>query len=62
MGDIVNLRRARKHKARQAAEAEAETNRILHGTPRHRRQGAKAEKNRQSAELERHRLNRSDSE
>jgi hypothetical protein len=31
MGDIVNLRRARKQAARQAAEQKAAANRALHG-------------------------------
>jgi len=42
MGDIVNLGRARKRAARQAAEQRAATNRLLHGR-------SKAERNREAA-------------
>jgi Domain of unknown function (DUF4169) len=42
MGDIVNLRRARKRAERQASEQLAAANRVLHGR-------SKAERNRESA-------------
>jgi hypothetical protein len=34
MSDIVNLRQARKHKARRAKEVVAEANRAKHGIPK----------------------------
>lgn len=42
MADIVNLRCARKKKARGEKEKTAEANRILHGTPKSLRDLAKA--------------------
>jgi hypothetical protein len=45
MGEIVNLRRARKDKARSAKDAEAAANRAKFGTP-------KAERARRAAEAE----------
>jgi Domain of unknown function (DUF4169) len=42
MGDVVNLRRARKHKARKTAEAAASVNRSLHGLSKPERKAAKA--------------------
>ncbi|MBN9534648.1 MAG: DUF4169 family protein [Alphaproteobacteria bacterium] len=46
MSEIVNLRRARKEKARAAKAQQAEANRIRHGTPKNLRdlEKAKAEK------------------
>lgn len=41
MADIVNLRRARKSKARGEREKDAAANRMQHGTPKHLRQTAK---------------------
>lgn len=43
MGEIVNLRRARKAKARQADETKAETNRLAHGRTKAERKLSKAE-------------------
>lgn len=34
MSDIINLRQARKHKARHAKEVVAEANRVKHGIPK----------------------------
>jgi hypothetical protein len=45
MGEIVNLRRARKDKARSAKDADAAANRAKFGTP-------KAERDRRAAETE----------
>lgn len=41
MAEIVNLRRARKRQARDAAAADADANRVLHGAPKHARNSAK---------------------
>jgi len=56
MAEIVNLRRARKAKAIKEKAAEAETNRVAHGTPKHLRNVTKARSEKAGAELEAHRL------
>ena len=43
MSEIVNLKRARKGKARAAAEAEAAQNRLTHGRSKVEKELAKAE-------------------
>ncbi len=43
MADIVNLRMARKAKARAADKAEAQANRALHGRTRQERKASDAE-------------------
>lgn len=43
MGEVVNLRRARKAAARQSKEAEAAANRLTHGRTRAEREATKAE-------------------
>ena len=42
MAEIINLRRARKGKAKAEKEKTAEANRVAHGTPKHLRDLAKA--------------------
>lgn len=54
MAEIVNLRRARKGKARAAKDKAAETSRVTHGTPRHLRDLAKARSEKDKRELEGH--------
>ena len=44
MADIVNLRTARKRKARAADARVADDNRVRHGTPKAVRQAAEAER------------------
>ncbi|MBA4804067.1 MAG: DUF4169 family protein [Brevundimonas sp.] len=44
MGDIVNLNRARKERAKAAARASAAANRAAHGRTRGERSGAEAER------------------
>lgn len=56
MGEIVNLRRARKHKARAEAGAKAAANRAVHGAPKHARNATRAETERESRNLDQHRL------
>jgi hypothetical protein len=46
MAEIVNLNRARKAKAKAAAEKVAANNRIKHGTPKHLRKLGEAEQRR----------------
>jgi len=56
MGEVVNLNRARKAKAKAEAEKTAANNRVKHGTPKHLRKKGDAERNRTEAELEGKRL------
>ena len=56
MADIVNLRRARKAKARKEKAARADQNRVEHGTPKALRDVTKARSEKAGAELEAHRL------
>ena len=44
MADIINLRRARKHKARADKERQADANRKKHGLTMHEKQSAKHER------------------
>lgn len=46
MGEVVNLRQARKAAARRTKEAEAAANRLAHGRTRAEREATKAEKER----------------
>jgi hypothetical protein len=50
-GDVVNLRTARKRKARAAREAEAAQNRVVYGQTKAEKEARKA-----NADLARHRL------
>ena len=56
MAEIVNLRRARKHKARAADEARAEANRARFGTPKAARKQREAEEERARREHEAHKI------
>jgi hypothetical protein len=56
VAEIVNLRRARKEKARKEKGAEAEKNRLKHGTPKALRDVTKARSKKAGAELDAHRL------
>ncbi len=58
MAEILNLRRARKRKARQEAEKSASSNRSLHGVPKSERVVAKARSEREKYDLEGRRLDR----
>ena len=55
MAEIVNLRMARKRKARAERERTAETNRALHGLTRAEREKAKAEDKTAARHLDAHR-------
>ena len=52
MGDLVNLRRARKAKARAAAEDAASANRAVFGTPKSIRELTKARSEKDRRDLE----------
>ncbi|MES2294775.1 MAG: DUF4169 family protein [Pseudomonadota bacterium] len=54
MGEIVNLRRARKAKARDEKEKTADANRVLHGTPKDMRDLAKARTAKSARDLDAH--------
>jgi hypothetical protein len=56
MTEIVNLRRVRKRKARNAKEAQAEANRARHGTPKRERDLAKARAEKDARDVEGHKL------
>jgi len=56
MSEPINLRRLRKAKRRADEEKAAETNRVTHGTSKHLRKRAKAEKSHQDLKVEAHKL------
>jgi hypothetical protein len=56
MADIVNLRRARKAKARSEKEIHAEANRAKHGVAKPVRNLAKARAEKAKRDIEAHRL------
>ena len=60
MGDIVNLRNARKRAERQRAERTASTNRLLHGRSKAERQLEAERKVKARSDLDRHRLETGD--
>ena len=55
MGEIVNLNRARKDRAKAAKTAKAATNRVAHGRTKAERMAAERERDRASNLLEGHR-------
>ena len=54
MADLINLRRARKAKAKGEKEKTAEANRIAHGAPKQVRDLAKARADKEARDLEGH--------
>ena len=56
MAEIVNLRRARKAKARSEKDKTAQANRVAHGTPKSLRNLADARKDKADQALSGHRL------
>lgn len=56
MAEIVNLRRARKAKARTEKDKTAEANRVAHGTPKALRKLSEARKDKAEQRLAGHRL------
>lgn len=52
MAEIINLRRARKAKARAGQAAQADANRLLHGLPKAERALAAARRDLDAARLE----------
>ena len=62
MADIVNLRRARKAKARAEKDKAADANRVLHGTPAHVRKITKRRAEKAARDLDAVRLERGENE
>jgi len=60
MGEIVNLRRARKQRDRRAKEEAAQSNRVVHGRSKSERRLTEAERRLDSARLEGHKRERTD--
>ena len=60
MGDVVNLRRARKNAERRAADEFAAANRLLHGRSKAERKLDTARKEKARRDLERHRIKTGD--
>ncbi|HEX4158108.1 MAG TPA: DUF4169 family protein [Rhizomicrobium sp.] len=56
MGTVVNLRRAKKAKARDQAGKDAAANRLKHGTPKASRAAAAAEKARAGRAVDSHKI------
>lgn len=56
MGEIINLRRIKKQKARDANEKIAAENRIKFGTPKHLRNVTKAQNKLEQMKLDGHKL------
>lgn len=56
MAEIINLRRARKGKARDAQAAQADANRIKHGVAKPVRDLAKARKTNDERKVDAHKL------
>jgi hypothetical protein len=60
MGDIINLRRARKRAERQLAEQKASANRLLHGRSKAERQLDAERDTKARRDLEHHRIETGD--
>lgn len=60
MADLINLRNARKAKARAEKEKTAQANRALHGTPKALRKLEDARKNQTDQRLSGHKLEKPD--
>jgi hypothetical protein len=60
MGDIVNLRKARKQAERQRNEKHAAANRLLHGRSKAERERDAAQRTKALRDLDRHRIETGD--
>ena len=60
MGELINLRRAKKSKRRNEDEKDAAANRVVHGTPKELREAAEAEKRRAERALGAHKIENED--
>jgi hypothetical protein len=62
MAELINLRRARKAKARAEKDKAAEANRVAHGTPKSLRKLDAARKDQTSQRLSGHKLEKNESD
>lgn len=62
MAEIINLRRARKAKARTEKDAAADANRVKHGTPKALRNLAETRREQAAERLSGHRLDEPDTD
>jgi hypothetical protein len=60
MAELVNLRMARKRAKQRQDDTRADTNRLAHGQPKHRRELEAAQKAKASRDLDRHRIDKGD--
>jgi Domain of unknown function (DUF4169) len=60
MAELVNLRIARKRAKQRQDDLRADSNRLAHGQPKHRRKLAAAQQAKASRDLDRHRINKGD--
>ena len=56
MGELINLKRVKKAAIRAAKDQVAGNNRVAHGTPKHLRKSARAEKARAAGKMDEHKL------
>lgn len=62
MAEIINLRLARKRKARVQKNTIAENNRVKHGIPKQERNTAKIEKSSADTKIDNHRIERNNTD
>ena len=60
MAEIVNLRRARKAKARLEHDKQADANRARFGTPKKAREAAKTLREKEARQIDSHKIERED--
>ena len=60
MAELVNLRNARKRAKRRQDDQRADTNRLAHGQPKHRRKLDAAQQAKASRDIDLHRINKGD--
>ena len=58
MAELVNLRTARKRAKKRQDDLRAESNRLAHGQPKHRRKLEAAQKAKASRDLDLHRIDK----
>jgi Domain of unknown function (DUF4169) len=56
MGDLINLRRARKQATRRQAEQKAASNRLVHGRSKAERSVERSQREKAHGNLEQHRI------
>ena len=60
MAELVNLRIARKRAKKRQDDLRADSNRLAHGQPKHRRKLAAAQQEKASRDLDLHRIDKGD--